>query len=78
MGKEGSEMTEISPELLQGQAKTNPKGLAKVFCKSLQRSYPSLTEEVTLEAIESWGKGAKPKGIIEMFVHGWLDDGIDD
>ena len=71
-------MATISAEKLQAEAKAHPDKLAKEFCRSLRGSYRDLTEERTRQAIDRWIAGEKPQGVIDMFIHGWLNEGIDD
>ena len=71
-------MTTISAEKLQEAARANPDLLAREFWRSLKGSYTSLTQDLVRQAIDRWISGEPAQGVIDMFVHGWLNDGIDD
>ena len=67
----------ISGESLQKLAKGRPEVLAMTFAKMLRDfGYPSLTAEYVQKVIGDYEPGKTPAGIIEMFVFGWLEDGI--
>ena len=62
-------------EQLQALAKKSPDTLASAFCKSLRGSYPSVTPAECKAHIEASLRGEAPKGIIAMFIDGWMKDG---
>jgi len=71
-------MATLSATFVQALARSNPDRLARTFHASLVGSYRTLTIERVRDAIDHWLAGQKAEGIIEMFVFGWLDDGVDD
>jgi len=71
-------MATISAEKLQAEARANPDKLADAFHRSLVGSYSSLTRARVRQAVDRWIAKEKPEGVIDMFIHGWLNDGIDD
>ena len=71
-------MAKVMAAKLQEMAQEHPDQLARVLWGSLKGSYSSLTVERVRQAIDRWAAHEKAEGVIDMFVFGWLDDGIDD
>ncbi|MDP2661266.1 MAG: hypothetical protein Q8R28_11120 [Dehalococcoidia bacterium] len=65
----------MTPEQVQRAVKKNRAYIVEVFTASLQESYPHTKAESVEAAIASWERKEPPQGIIELFVHGWLNTG---
>jgi len=63
-------------EFLQARAKDSPDELAKAFTATLRDFGYPVTQEYVRQYIQHWLDGQPPHGGPEMFIHGWLTDGM--
>jgi hypothetical protein len=55
-----------------------PRKTARVAAQILRDfGYGDLTDDYVLESLNKLTGDAQPKGIIEMFLNGWLENGIE-
>lgn len=67
----------ITAAALQAKAQEAPKATAEAFRKTLvDFGYTGLTQADCEKEIASFFAGAVPVGVIAMFIHGWLKEGM--
>ena len=68
----------ITAQQLKAKWDSDPNALIKAIQGCLvDFGYEGLEFETVSQAIKNFYDGEAPQGVIEMFVAGWLKDGVD-
>lgn len=68
----------ITPKQLKQSFNSNPQKTAHALAATLRDfGYDALSDDEVSKSLAKLIDGGEPEGIIEMFLSGWLEKGID-